>query len=162
MKKPAITAIALLSFIGTARAIDAPTYKEGFWAVHMVTTDNPGNKITDGKYSLCRNHAFDQHLDNTPKNPRCTSKTDALLGNKHVVETSCHFGTTTIDSRTVGTHINDTTVHSESTSTYTPALMGHTQETMVIDFKYLGACPAGIQPGDRVNSDGTVMHLWKH
>jgi hypothetical protein len=26
---------------------------------------------------------------------------------------------------------------------------------------YIGNCPAGVQPGDRVNSDGTVIHLGK-
>ena len=69
---------------------------------------------------------------------------------------------TTISTKSVGTYVSDTSVHTESTSTYTPAFMGQTRETMVVDWKYVGACPAGIQPGDRVASDGSVLHLWKH
>jgi hypothetical protein len=30
-----------------------------------------------------------------------------------------------------------------------------------MDQKYVGSSPAGVQPGDRVNSDGTVIHLGK-
>jgi hypothetical protein len=40
--------------------------------------------------------------------------------------------------------------------------MGKTSEKMTMDFAYVGSCPAGIQPGDRVSADGTVMHLWHH
>jgi hypothetical protein len=161
MNKHAITAIALLFLIGTARAIDGPSLKEGFWSVHQVTTDNPGNKVTDGHYSICRNHAFDHHLDNAPKNPNCNFTTDTMLGNKHITSGTCHTQSTTITTKSTGTYLGDTAVHVENISTYSPALLGHTTETMVIDFKYTGACPAGIHPGDRVASDGTVLHLWK-
>jgi hypothetical protein len=162
MKKPAITAIALLTFIGTACAVDGPPLKEGFWAVHLVTTNNPGNQVINAQYSICRNHAFDHHLDNAVKNPQCAITTDSFQGNKHVTSSSCHISTTTISTKSVGTYVSDTSVHTESTSTYTPAFMGQTRETMVVDWKYVGACPAGIQPGDRVASDGSVLHLWKH
>jgi hypothetical protein len=162
MKKPAITLIAALALIATAHATDNPSIKEGFWTVHSVTTDNPGNKVLQGAYSICRNHAFDHHLDDAVGMPGCTVKSDSVQGNKHVVEMVCHAGATTIVSKTVNAYLSDTHVHTETDATYTPPMMGHTQENMVIDWTYAGSCPAGIQPGDRVNQNGAVMHLWKH
>jgi hypothetical protein len=52
--------------------------------------------------------------------------------------------------------------HSETHTTYTPALAGTAESTMIMDQKYVGGCPAGIQPGDRIAANGTVNHLWKH
>jgi hypothetical protein len=34
--------------------------------------------------------------------------------------------------------------------------------TMTMDQKYLGSCPAGVQPGDLTSADGKVTHLWNH
>jgi hypothetical protein len=84
-----------------------------------------------------------------------------MLGNKHITSGTCKIHDTTIATKSTSTYLGDTAVHVENDSTYTPAFVGRTQETMVIDFKYTGACPAGIQPGDRVASDGSVLHLWK-
>jgi hypothetical protein len=33
---------------------------------------------------------------------------------------------------------------------------------MIQDQKYIGSCPADMQPGDRKSEDGTILHLWKH
>jgi predicted homoserine dehydrogenase-like protein len=162
MKKPAFAVLALLTAITSANALNAPALKEGFWSVHTVTTTNPGNKVSDGKYSICRNHAFDQHAEAAGKNMNCNIKSDSMQGNKHIVEMTCHVGPTTIVSKSVGTYQSDTSVHNETTASYAPAFMGNTLETMVMDFTYVGSCPAGVQPGDRVNQDGSVMHLWRH
>jgi hypothetical protein len=32
---------------------------------------------------------------------------------------------------------------------------------MVMEQKYMGSCPAGAQPGDRINADGSIVHLGK-
>jgi hypothetical protein len=56
----------------------------------------------------------------------------------------------------------DTSTHSEARTTYAPAFGGVTDSTMTIDQKYLGSCPAGVQPGDLTAADGKVNHLWKH
>jgi hypothetical protein len=72
------------------------------------------------------------------------------------------MGATTVDSKSVVTFEGESVAHSESHATYTPALTGFTEMTMSQDQKYLGSCPAGAQPGDLTQADGTVVHLWKH
>jgi hypothetical protein len=39
---------------------------------------------------------------------------------------------------------------------------GKTETIMISDAKYLGSCPAGMQPGDRLNANGTIVHGRKH
>lgn len=161
-KRHLIAAIALMGLIGSAYAIDNPPLKEGYWSVHSVIVDQPGNKTTEGKYFMCHNHAYDNYVESMQKTPGCVIKSKSVQGNKHTVEMSCVVAGTTIASKSTGTYNSDTSVHNESSSTYTPAFYGKTSEKMTMDFAYVGSCPAGIQPGDRVNSNGTVMHLWKH
>jgi hypothetical protein len=71
-------------------------------------------------------------------------------------------GATVIETKGTATFSGDTSTHSESHATYTPAMAGISEMTMIQDQKYVGSCPAGAQPGDRINADGTVIHLGKH
>jgi hypothetical protein len=40
-------------------------------------------------------------------------------------------------------------------------MQGVTDETRIQDFKYVGACPAGVNPGDRIMADGSVQRYHK-
>jgi hypothetical protein len=39
---------------------------------------------------------------------------------------------------------------------------GKTEAIMFSDAKYLGSCPAGMQPGDRMDANGSIVHGGKH
>ena len=166
MKRPAkrtsIATIALLGLIGSAYALDDPPIKEGYWSVHQVTVDQPGNKTIDGKYFICRNHAYDAYVETLKNVPGCVAKSKSVQGNKHFTEMSCAVAGTNIDTKSTLTYNSDTSIHSETNATYTPLFMGHASEKMTMDFAYVGSCPAGIQPGDRVDQTGAVRHLWRH
>ena len=62
-----------------------------------------------------------------------------------------------------GTYTYDSAIltHAESHATYTPAFNGKTEETLLQEQRFLGECPAGINPGDRIMSDGTVQRYGK-
>ena len=74
-------------------------------------------------------------------------------------EMHCVIGARTVESKGVTTFQGDTAVRAESHATYTPALGGTSESTIVMDQKYAGSCPADVKPGDRINSDGTIIHL---
>jgi hypothetical protein len=57
----------------------------------------------------------------------------------------------------VVTATGDTAVHGETHSTFDPPSFGRTDTTMIMDQKYVGACPAGMEPGDTMDSDGKVI-----
>jgi hypothetical protein len=145
-----------------ARATDPPDVKEGLWSIHTQTTDNPGAKKSEGTYTLCRDHAFDLSVRARAKTIKgCTTVSESFQGGKYSVEMHCTIGGSVSESKGTTTFQGDAAVHSESHATYTPALYGISESTTVMDQKYVGSCPAGTHPGDRTNSDGTVIHLGK-
>ena len=77
-------------------------------------------------------------------------------------ELHCVVAGTVIDTKSTGTIAGDTAAHTEIHTTFSPAFGGVTESTMIQDQKYVGSCPAGAQPGDMTNADGTVIHLGKH
>jgi len=156
-------ASTLLLSIGIAIAGDPPDVKEGLWSIHTQSTDNPGNVKSDGNTKICRSHAYDAHVKEEAKNMKgCTKANESFTGNKYSVEMHCTVGATTIDSKGTTTFDGDSATHSENHATYTPAMAGISETTMIQDQKYRGACPAGMEPGDLTAADGHVNHLWKH
>jgi ribosomal protein L27 len=157
------TVSVILLLIGTANGADAPELKEGLWSIHRQTIDNPGNKKIEGTQTICRSHAFDQHSQELAKNVKgCTTVSDSFQGGKRVTELRCTIGGTVLDTKGTVVYQGDSSVHGEDHTTYTPAMNGVSESTMIQDQKYVGSCPAGVQPGDIINADGRVMHTWKH
>lgn len=163
MRKTPVSVLCILFLVGLALAVEPPSAREGLWSVRMQTTDQPGNTKTDFTYKLCRNHAFDQHGLELAKNHKgCKVVAENVSGGIHTFESECSVAGSVVSTKAVTTFQSDAAIHSETHGTYTPALHGMTGMTIIMDQKYLGACPAGVQPGDRINADGSIMHLWQH
>jgi hypothetical protein len=153
------TAIALLVLVGSASAIDTPIMKEGLWKLHMVTS-TPGDKPDDATYFLCRDHAFDLRsktiADNAMKS--CKTISDTTSGGKRYLNVTCSVSGSTITSKAVMTSTGDTYYHTETTSTFSPPLGGEAASNSVQEQTWVSACPAGMSPGDRKMSDGSIQH----
>jgi hypothetical protein len=159
---PAVLTAVLLLMIGLAQAIDLPSMKEGLWSIRMQTTDNPGNKKTDFTSKLCRNHAFDEYSRGLAKKmPGCKTINENFSGSKYTSEMECTTQGSVLRSKTLTTIQGDSETHSETHVTYTPPLRGVSDEDLIQDQKYLGSCPTGVGPGDRISQDGTIMHTWR-
>jgi hypothetical protein len=153
-----VIAIAAL-LLPLAFAADAPEIKEGLWSIHTQTIDNPGNKKMENTSTICRDHAYDKSVEAKAAAMKgCTKVSENILPGKRSVEMRCVIGATTIDTKSVVTFNSDTASHSENHSTYTPAMGGISENTMIMDQTYKGSCPAGMQPGDRTNASGQVIH----
>jgi hypothetical protein len=162
MKTLILMAAAIAMPAGLADAADLPQVKEGLWQIRMQTVENPGNKKSDVTTTLCRNHEYDKSAQALAKNMKgCTSISENLDGSTYSSETRCTVGGTVIDSKGTVSY-TDTTAHGETHATYTPAFYGYTDETIIQDQKYVGDCPAGMQPGDHLLPDGTIQHRAKH
>lgn len=161
-KKLVAVIAALLSVIGIASAIDKPQMKEGLWSMHKQIIDNPGNKKTESDSTICRNHAYDKHVESQAMPRGCTTVNESLQSGKYVLETNCTIAGTVIESKGTTTFNSDAAAHSETHATYSPAMQGVSETTMIMDSKFEGACPAGVQPGDLKDSKGNVVHLWQH
>jgi hypothetical protein len=158
MAKTPICAAASLALL-IAHAANPPLVKEGLWSIHTQSIDNPGNKKSEGTYSLCRDHSYDQSM---ARARGCTTVSESVQEGKYSVASHCVVAGTVIESKQTTTFQGDTAYHSERHATYTPAFYGKTESTMIIDQRYVGSCPAGVQPGDRIGADGKVNHLGEH
>ena len=145
-----------------ARAAAPPQLQQGLWEIRVQSTENPGGKKTEYAFRLCRDHAFDKETDDLVKNNKnCTTQLQSLGGDKFSAASRCTVSGIVIVSRGLSVYQNGASVHSETAATYTPPLYGKTDETMIEDQRYLGTCPAGMKPGDRMMADGSVVHRTK-
>ena len=103
-----VLALAAL-VVSAASAADLPNVKEGFWTVHTQTVDNPGAKKSEGTYSLCRDHAFDQAATARAKSVKsCTTVSEHFQAGKYSVEMHCTVAGSVIETKGVTTFQNDT------------------------------------------------------
>lgn len=151
-------AAALLPVL-VAHAADPPQVREGLWEIHSKSTENPGSKTTEIIYRLCRDHAYDKAALEMAKSIKgCTSAIKSLGGAKFSADSQCTIEGTQIKSIGTASYQGDTAMHSETRTTYTPGFNGKTDEVMVQDQKFVGACPAGMQPGDQMTPEGKILH----
>jgi hypothetical protein len=140
-----------------------PQMKEGLWSIHMVTTTNPGNRVVDGTSTLCRNHAYDEYAHSlSTRTASCTVIKDGDVAGVWTIESDCKVGASVIHTHSTVKAIDANNVHSETHATYTPPAFGTSETTSTQDQKFVGACPAGVAPGDMTLGNGMVRHLWKH
>jgi hypothetical protein len=150
----------LLASLGTAACATTPgPIVEGLWEVRVQSAENPGNKKTEFGYKLCRDHAFDKQTDSDVKNNKsCATKVESAGRDRYSAASRCTVSGTVIASKGLSVYQNGKSIHSETVATYTPPLYGKTDETMVVDQQYLGSCPAGMKPGDRLLVNGQLVH----
>ena len=151
MRRMLIVSCALL--LPIARAADPPQLREGLWEIHGQRIENPGNRRTEFTYRLCRSHAYDRAMDDLVKNQKdCTTSFESLGGGRYASSSRCTAAGIVIESKGTYTYESNTSTRSESTATYDPAFHGKTDETLIQDQNYIGICPAGMRPGDRINA----------
>lgn len=152
--------IAALVCIAALYAADSPILKEGLWSIHTETTSQPGNRKMVGNRSVCRTQAFDAEIEARLKarQKACKVLQDSRTGSEYTSETECVMAGSTVHLKSNSKLSGDTAMHSEEKVTYTPALTGMAESETVTDQKYVGACPAGMQPGDMMTADGQIRH----
>jgi hypothetical protein len=79
-------------------------------------------------------------------------------GSKYVFESECVHAGSTMHSKGTRTFNGYISVHTEKTTTFAPPMDGIAETTLIMDEKYVGACPAGMQPGESMDADGKIIH----
>lgn len=159
MKRSTLAAVlttATLCLSALADFPNMPPIKEGLWKIHNVDASS-GQPTQDTTYYLCRSHAYDDSVRAKAKamQSKCVTSGDSTIGNKRSFSMTCDVGGFHTVSKSVLT-MSDNAYHSETDSTMT--MSGHSSTTKTVqDQTYAGACPAGMSPGDRKLSDGTIQ-----
>jgi hypothetical protein len=151
--------LLLLGVVDAAELTDVPTLKEGLWKIHSVNT-SAGQPPMDTTTSLCRNHAYDQEVEALSQKAMvdCSILSDVKLAGKRTMTVSCKVKGSIVTTKSVISHSGDNYYRSETQATYTPPLYGMSSDSRVQEQTYVGACPAGMSPGDRMLANGEIQH----
>ena len=150
--KKARLPVLLFTSLMAANAIaaDIPDMKAGLWSSSVQMGTNPARTG-----QMCTNNDITKQLDAMAKNASnpCKAIQESHTGSIYTIRTQCTF--------------NGQTHTSSSTTTVTGNIAMHTELNaddgmhMVTDSKYVGACPAGMNPGDYVDSSGMKFNMLK-
>lgn len=155
----ALLGSTLLLAAASASAIDFPTMKAGLWESTMSREGAP-QRMSGTK--MCMDAAVQKEMMEMGMGTMKTmcSKNDIRRdGNKVYGAAECKFGESTMKSTSVTTFTGDTAYHTEVKSTYEPPMQGMTAGNTVIDAKWAGPCPAGMQAGDVTLPDGRKINM---
>jgi hypothetical protein len=152
-----IVASAFALAAGAALAIDLPPVKAGLWE---TTLSRDGAPAKGGAMKMCMNNAVQKEMMDSgmgTMKEMCSKNDIRRDGNRMYGDSVCKYGESTIKSTSVTTFSGDTGYRSEIKTTYAPPMNGRAAGTTVIDAKWTGPCPAGMQPGDVALPDGRVI-----
>jgi hypothetical protein len=159
MRFPIAPVIAILSAsIGIAAADDfkPPATKEGLWETHSVYSRG-GKTTTDQTVKMCQSNATTKSAQDEGaalrKRNDCTSRVTHPSANTYQEETTCAKGSNPgATTRVIYTNQGDTSSHTEM-----HIISGQDDTLVIMDAKYVGACPTSMKPGDLMMQDGKII-----
>jgi len=152
MKMPgSLGMIAAACLATAAHAGDYPNIREGLWT---TTTTMADAKRPPQTGSMCNSTAVMQSVIDAHKKSDQPCKIVSLnhSGPVYTEQTECTFAGQVRKSTSVTTFTGDTAVHTEMHQ-------ADGSVTVTSDSKYVGACPAGMVPGDYVGADGMKFNI---
>jgi Protein of unknown function (DUF3617) len=147
---------------GVSTAQSMPKVKAGMWE-NTVMSDAAGSKGKGEptKSTMCIDDTVMEQMMKMGQGmaqAMCSKNTNQVSGNKLTGSVECKMGSSTINSTSVTTFNGDTSYRTETKSVYTPPLYGLKENVSVTEAKYVGACKAGMKPGD-INTMGITMNI---
>jgi hypothetical protein len=146
---------ASISLAG-ADELKPPPTKEGLWETHGTHTQQ-GKTVPDRTVKMCQSNdttkAMQARGEELRKKNECTSHVSRPSPNTYVEESSCAKGPNAGSvTKVVYTNQGDTASHTEM-----HVNAGGSETVVIIDAKYLGACPSGMKSGDLMMDDGKII-----
>jgi hypothetical protein len=149
------------AFLGASFAVaaDLPGVKAGLWESTVQQPGAPG-KIPPTQMCLDASVLKEMMTSGMSMAKSMCTKTDSKVsGNKVYGEAECTFNGSKMKSKSVTTFNGDSSYRTETEATYDPPFMGRATSSAVIEAKWLGACPSGMQVGDVVGPGGMKMNM---
>jgi Protein of unknown function (DUF3617) len=165
IKMKIVGAVGVSLFVAGANLSTAqsmPKMKAGLWE-NTVMSDAAGakGKGEPTKSTMCIDDTVMEQMMKMGQGmaqAMCSKNTNQVSGNKMTGSVECKMGSSTINSTSVTTFNGDTSYRTETKSVYTPPLYGLKENVTVTEAKYMGACKAGMKPGD-INTMGITMNI---
>jgi uncharacterized protein DUF3617 len=144
---------------GPAISADLPKRKPGLWEITLGPGDNKRPSRT-ARY--CIDAATESLLNGfagSMTQKGCSRNEVHAEGTRFVVDSVCTVDKSQVTGHAVITPTGDTSFHMEIHSHFEPPLYGPADVEMTQDSKWLGSCPAGMQPGDMITATGVNVNL---
>ena len=144
-----VAAIALGLSCGAAAGAEMPRLKAGLWGMSTLqpqAQDKPAQAM-----KFCADDATQKEMMEFSQGMQrqlCSRYDVRNEGGRFITESQCKFGATIATSRSVSTFSGDSAYRTEVRVAYDPPHAGQKETVLSLEGKYLGACPAGMMPGD--------------
>lgn len=143
-------AVLALGAISTAPlAQEGPRLKPGLWE---MKTDMETKRL--GPFAMTVERCLDEktqrsqwHPDQAGPSQQCSDVRSRREGGAYVVEADCKRGESNVKTKAVTTAKGDSAFTTKIEFAFDPPYRDQTLQTMVIQGKRLGNCPAGMKPG---------------
>ena len=89
----------------------------------------------------------------------CRRISGRLSGDSYVSESECRMAGSLIHSKAAFQGDLSCDYRGEIVSTFTPPLMGQSGSTTSLKARWIGACPAGMKPGDALLPNGAKVNI---
>jgi uncharacterized protein DUF3617 len=157
MKTP-IAPIALACLVGVVAAADIPHRKPGLWEMTSHSQSSSGLEISR---RICLDRETEDLLNRQAAasgQEACSNVEIHSSGNQLIAKAVCNIGAVRMTSEATTTFTDDTASTTTIHTTFSPPTSGRARDSQE-DAKWLGACPADMQPGDMIlKTSGSHPH----
>jgi hypothetical protein len=145
-----------------ASAQEFPRMKPGLWQTATSSDQAKAKNEPPRVTSICMDPSVQKvmmQFSQGAMHGMCSKQDMKISGGTVTGDTICTFGGSKMTGHSVMKFSGDTAYHTDATSSYDPPFMGMKDAVTTIDGKYMGPCPADMQPGDLKMANGTVINL---
>jgi len=157
----AVLALGAAALASTALAVDYPTLKSGQW--EMTTSATGAGSAPPRKSTICLDANTQKQMIEMGagmQKEMCSKVDMRREGAKFVTDSECKLGNSIVRSHGEMTMQGDAAYRTETSATFDPPLGKDMKESKtVIEGRYLGACAAGMQPGDMITDSGQKINV---
>lgn len=155
-----VSSSLFFGMVSFASADDLPVYKVGLWQSEVKSANMPSQST-----KMCLDEATQKEMPGMGENvmkqqgASCTKNEIKKSGSGYSLNTDCNFNG--INMKTTGTISGDfnSSITMTMTTVMNPPMMGMDKSVTTVTSKYLGACPAGMNPGDIEYGNGMKMNI---
>lgn len=161
MKKIALITFVLFLSPAFVRAENVHfNRKAGLWEIQIGMGGQQPGSITTKQCVDEKTDAVMQEMgQGVSKN--CTKQEMKKEGDAYVADSECKLGATTVKSHAVFKGDFNSTYSGEIAASYDPPMMNMKETKTEVTAKWLGACEAGMEPGDTILPNGMKMNVVK-
>jgi hypothetical protein len=144
-----------------AQTDQMPKRKPGLWEMTMATND-PGAPASPPPMKMCVDAATDAEMykfSMGQAKQNCSKSDIKSDGTTVVMDGDCTYGASRMTTHATMKFAGDTAYHTDIRRHFDPPLYGRSDTSMTQDGKWVGACPAGMQPGDMIAPNGQKTNM---